>query len=160
MGHLVVSKCLLVPMTRASKRWLFSGCQWITAIGMSFVLLAACGKTAEGIRQEKIEAFENELILGAPPDRIRDTDEFGDNAIGEAEYEEGEQDGYLLGSDDGYIAGSEGEDCDSTIVPDRIDPELGYDAGKTNGYYEGYAEACAEGYEDFISSQGEQEADE
>lgn len=159
MRHLALSNYLLVPMTRVSKRLLFSGCQWITAIGMSFVLLAACGKTAEGIRQEKIEAFENELILGAPPDRIRDTDGLGDNATGEAEYEDGEQDGYLLGSNDGYMAGSEGEDCDSTIVPDRIDPELGYDAGKTHGYSEGYAEACAEGYEEFSAEQTQQEED-
>lgn len=129
------------------------------AIVMSFALVAACNaKTAEGVRQEKIDAFENELILGGPPDRVRDTDGPADPAL-EAEYREGEQDGYLVGSDAGLLAGRAGEDCDDMDVHELSDPELGYDAGKTYGYSEGYAEACAEGYEEFLAEQTQQEED-
>ena len=133
--------------------------RWLVATLVSLAFLAACGaKSAEGVRQDKIDAFENELILGGPPDRVRDTDRSADPAL-EAEYREGEQDGYFVGSDAGLLAGRAGEDCDDMDVHELSDPKLGYDAGKTDGYSEGYAEACARGYDEFSAEQTQQEED-
>ncbi len=136
-----------------------SSCRWFVATVMSFALVAACNaKTAEGVRQDNIDAFEMELILGGPPERVRAKDRPA-NATLEAEYLEGEQDGYFVGSYNGLLAGRSGENCEDMNGHELIDSVLGYDAGKTNGYSDGYAEACAEGYEEFLSEQSQQEED-
>ena len=133
--------------------------RWLVATLVSLAFLAACGaKSAEGVREDEIEAFENEMMFGDPPDWVREMDSSADPEL-EAEYREGEQDGYFVGSDAGLLAGQEGEDCDDMDAHELSDPKLGYDAGKTDGYSEGYAEACAKGFDEFSAEQTQQEED-